>query len=330
MNGEAVLHPMGWDAFGLPAEQYAIQTGVHPATTTRTAIDTYRRQLKSFGFSYDWSREVATIDTDYYRWTQWIWLQAYESFCDPRTGKATPINVLEDALAAGDLTTDGESVGTPESLSTGVDWQTLDRSAQRQVVDNQRLAYLSEQVVNWCPALGTALANEEVIDGKSERGGHPVVRKPLKQWMFRITSFADRLANDLDTLDWPHSTKVQQREWIGRSEGAAIRFEVDGHADQTLEVFTTRPDTLFGATFLVVAPEHPLVQRTDNPRSEGLLRSGSKSFGARTSGRRPRQNRGGLRSARHSPGQRRAGAHLGRRLRSDGLRDRRDHGRAWS
>ena len=144
-----------------------------------------------------------------------------------------------------------------ESLSSGVDWRTLDQSDQRQVVDNQRLAYLSEQVVNWCPALGTALANEEVIDGKSERGGHPVVRKPLKQWMFRITSFADRLANDLDTLDWPHSTKVQQREWIGRSEGAAIRFEVDGHADQTLEVFTTRPDTLFGATFLVVAPEHP-------------------------------------------------------------------------
>ena len=265
MNGEAVLHPMGWDAFGLPAEQYAIQTGVHPATTTRTAIDTYRRQLKSFGFSYDWSREVATIDSNYYRWTQWIWLQAYESFCDPRTDKATPINVLEDALAAGDLTTDGKIVGTPESLPTGIDWQTLDRSAQRQVVDNQRLAYLSEQVVNWCPALGTALANEEVIDGKSERGGHPVVRKPLKQWMFRITSFADRLANDLDTLDWPHSTKVQQREWIGRSEGAAIRFEVDGHPDQTLEVFTTRPDTLFGATFLVVAPEHPLVQRTDNP-----------------------------------------------------------------
>ncbi|HCD30539.1 MAG TPA: leucine--tRNA ligase, partial [Phycisphaerales bacterium] len=164
----------------------------------------------------------------------------YESFCDPRTGKATPITVLEEALTAGDLMTDGQTVGMPESLATGVDWQTLERSVQRHVVDNQRLAYLSEQVVNWCPALGTALANEEVIDGKSERGGHPVVRKPLKQWMFRITSFADRLANDLDTLDWPHSTKVQQREWIGRSEGAAIRFEVDGHADQSLEVFTTR------------------------------------------------------------------------------------------
>lgn len=265
MKGEAVLHPMGWDAFGLPAEQYAIQTGVHPATTTQTAINTYRRQLKAFGFSYDWSREVATIDQDYYRWTQWIWLQAYESFCDPRTGKATPIHVLEEDLSTGNLVTDGQSITAPGELSSTLTWNELEKTKQLDVIDNQRLAYLSKQVVNWCPALGTALANEEVIDGKSERGGHPVVRKPLKQWMFRITSFADRLVNDLQDLDWPHSTKVQQREWIGRSEGAAIRFSVEGHADQSLEVFTTRPDTLFGATFLVVAPEHPLVQRVKDP-----------------------------------------------------------------
>lgn len=199
MQGYNVLHPMGWDAFGLPAEQYAIQTGTHPAETTYKNIDRFREQLQSLGFSYDWQREVATCDPQYYKWTQWIFLQLL----------------------------------------------------------NRGLAYRAEVPVNWCPALGTVLANEEIIDGKSERGGHPVVRMPLKQWMLKITQYADRLLGDLDDLEWDESIKDMQRNWIGRSEGATVTFPVDG-ADARIEVYTTRADTLFGATYVVIAPEHPL------------------------------------------------------------------------
>ena len=228
MKGHNVLHPMGWDAFGLPAEQYAIQTGIHPAITTRKAIDNFRRQLKRFGFSYDWSREFGTIDPEYYKWTQWIFLRAYDSWFDPKLGRARPISEL---------------------------------TGSRDFIDSHRLAYLGQTTVNWCPALGTVLANDEVIDGKSERGGHPVLRKPLKQWMFRITAYAERLLEDLKLIDWPESTKTMQSEWIGRSEGAEIQFDIAGSQSQSLTVFTTRPDTLFGATYMVVAPEHELVRR---------------------------------------------------------------------
>ena len=245
MRGYNVLHPMGWDAFGLPAEQYAITTGIHPAETTRAAIETYRGQLDAIGFSYDWTREIATIDPDYYRWTQWIWLQAWNSWFDDSCEKARPISELLESLDSGRRTVDGRQ------------WSDLNDAEQQAYLDEKRLAYLSEQVVNWCPKLGTALANEEVIDGKSERGGHPVIRKPLKQWMFRITAYADRLLADLDNVNWPESTRAMQAEWIGRSEGADIDFNCEH--DSTIRVFTTRPDTIFGVTFMVLAPEHPLV-----------------------------------------------------------------------
>jgi len=250
MTGCNVLHPMGFDAFGLPAEQYAVQTGVHPRVTTSNAIDNFRRQLKRFGFSYDWSRELATIDEEYYRWTQWIWLQAYGAFFDRAAGRARPIRELVAGLEDGSITpvtADGETL----------DYASMGEQERRDYVDSRRLAFLGEQVVNWCSQLGTVLANEEVIDGRSERGGHPVHRKPLRQWMFRITEYADRLLADLDLIDWPESTRTMQREWIGRSEGARIGFPV---GDTVLEVFTTRPDTIFGVTYMVVAPEHPLVE----------------------------------------------------------------------
>lgn len=274
MQGCNVLHPMGWDAFGLPAEQYAIQTGIHPAITTRQATDNFRRQLKRFGFSYDWSREVSTIDPEYYKWTQWIFLRAYNAWFDPNQpggGRARPINELIAELEGGDLRIgpDGDLVHVGSAATMGViggepagtrRWHELSADEQRAVIDNQRLAYIDEATVNWCPRLGTVLANDEVIDGRSERGGHPVLRKPLRQWMFRITAYAERLLRDLDTVDWPASTKAMQAEWIGRSEGAEIDFPVMGKPNQYIRVFTTRPDTIFGATFMVVAPEHPVVQ----------------------------------------------------------------------
>ncbi len=245
MQGFNVLHPMGWDAFGLPAEQYAIETGIHPATTTRKAIDTFRNQLQRIGFSYDWSREFATIDPEYYKWTQWIWLQAYNAWFDPKSNKARPIQSLIDGLNSGEIAIEN------------CDWGTMNDEDKTAYINNHRLAYLGEQVVNWCPKLGTVLANEEVIDGLSERGGFPVVRRPLRQWMFRITSYADRLLNDLKGLDWPQSTLRMQEEWIGRSEGADIDFNSKNFG--SIRVYTTRPDTLFGVTFMVLAPEHPLV-----------------------------------------------------------------------
>ncbi len=266
MRGFNVLHPMGWDAFGLPAEQYAVQTGVHPRHTTSSAIETFRKQLKRFGFSYDWSREFATIDPEYVRFTQWIWLQCWNAWFDESTGKARPISQLTQQFETG--TRRVELSGNITKL-----WSECNASERRAAIDNMRLTYLGEQLVNWCPKLGTVLANEEVIDGKSERGGFPVVRQPLKQWMFRITKYANRLLDDLKLVDWPESTRTQQSEWIGRSQGAEIHFTVHDSAGATnhvgdatpdvieqLSVFTTRPDTLFGATYMVIAPEHPLVK----------------------------------------------------------------------
>jgi len=232
MRGAQVLHPMGWDAFGLPAEQYAIKTGQHPATTTRKNIDNFRTQLQSIGFSYDWDREVNTTDPEYFRWTQWIFLQLYHSWFNPASAKAEPI-----ATYTGD---------DPDSV---------------------RLAYSTEMPVNWCPELGTVLANEEVVDGRSEVGGFPVERRPLRQWMLRITSYTERLIAELDGLDWPESIKLLQRNWIGRSEGARVRFSLQAGVE-SIEVFTTRPDTLFGATYMVLAPEHPLVLSITTPKQK--------------------------------------------------------------
>lgn len=275
MKGFNVLHPMGWDAFGLPAEQHAIKTGVHPAITTRKAIDNFRRQLKRFGFSYDWSREFGTIDPEYYKWTQWIFITLYDSWfdeeaVDPRRtdgvkGRARPIAELEAEFASGKRRVRVNPLAAKVKGLEGEDlgaWAALGVASRRAVVDSYRLTYQGEMTVNWCPKLCTVLANDEVIDGRSERGGYPVFRKPLRQWMFRITAYADRLLDGLKKIDWPTSTRAMQEEWIGRSEGAEVDFELAGGGVgglKSLRVFTTRPDTLFGATYMVVAPEHPLV-----------------------------------------------------------------------
>jgi leucyl-tRNA synthetase len=286
MQGKTVLHPMGWDAFGLPAEQHAIRTGTHPRETTYRNIGTFRRQLKMLGFSYDWSREVATTDPEFFRWTQWIFLQVFDTWYDTgyrwtdpagreRIGKGRPIAELP----------------IPEEI------QAQGEDAVRRYQDSHRLAYQTEAPVNWCPALGTVLANEEVIGGVSERGGHPVVRIPLRQWMLRITAYAERLLDDLDGLDWSESIKSLQRNWIGRSEGAEVDFWI-GSSDEMVEmedaiqefadwskarqrdgfpsepgsevlrIYTTRPDTLFGATYMVLAPEHPAVDRLTTPENQ--------------------------------------------------------------
>ena len=240
MRGFNVLHPIGWDAFGLPAEQYAIKTGQHPRITTEANVANFKRQIKSLGFSYDWSREVNTTDPGYFRWTQWIFLQLYNSWFNPATNKAESIDTLAYPL---DVTTD----------------------EQRRVWrDEQRLAYVSEAPVNWCPELGTVLANEEVKDGVSEVGGFPVVRRPMQQWMLRITEYAQRLLEDLDGIDWSDSLKEMQRNWIGRSEGAEVLFRVED-SDVEIAVFTTRPDTLFGATYMVVSPESELLEQIVSP-----------------------------------------------------------------
>src|SRR5271154_5794956 len=231
-QGFNVLHPMGWDAFGLPAEQYAVKTGQHPRKTTEENIATFKRQIQSLGFSYDWSRELATTDPDYFKWTQWIFLKLYNSWFNEKTNKAEPIETLD---LRGCITEEHKRI----------------RRA------TYRLAYVSEQPVWWCEQLGTVLANEEVVDGKSEVGGFPVVRKPMRQWMLRITDYAERLIQDLDTIDWTDSLKEMQRNWIGRSEGAEVKFQISnqfGFAE--FDVFTTRPDTLFGATYTVLAPDH--------------------------------------------------------------------------
>ena len=254
MNGRNVLHAMGMDAFGLPAEQYAVQTGQHPRVTTEENIRLMRRQLRALGLGHDPRRGVATTDPQYYRWTQWIFLQMFNAWYDDDADRARPIAELIAEFESG--------VRAPESEANleAVPWAELGDDARRDVVDSYRLAYLDEALVNWCPALGTVLANEEVTtDGRSERGNHPVFKRPLEQWMLAITSYADRLIADLDHLDWPESIKLQQRNWIGRSVGANVLFPVEEHEGIEIEVFTTRPDTLFGATYMVLAPEHPLV-----------------------------------------------------------------------
>jgi leucyl-tRNA synthetase len=251
MDGDNVLHPMGYDAFGLPAEQYAVQTGQHPRVTTEANIAAIKAQLRRLGVDHDERRSFATIDPGYYKWTQWIFLQIFGSWFDEEAGKARRIEELVAELDAGTRSP------APGTNPTGRPWAELDEVERRKVVDAHRLAYLHQAPVNWCPGLGTVLSNEEVTaDGRSERGNFPVFRRPLTQWMMRITAYADRLLADLDRMDWPESLKLMQRNWIGRSTGARIGFSC---GNETIEVFTTRPDTLFGATYMVLAPEHPLV-----------------------------------------------------------------------
>ncbi|MBK9269997.1 MAG: leucine--tRNA ligase [Saprospiraceae bacterium] len=257
MSGYNVLHPMGFDAFGLPAEQFAIQTGVHPAVSTEENMKRYREQLHNIGLNYDWSREVVTSDPNYYRWTQWIFLQLYNHYYCLKDQKAKPIEDLKKHFS---------KFGSKESHAFGLgdeafreqDWNGFSKLEQDEILMNARLAYRKESFVNWCEALGTVLANDEIKDGVSERGGHPVIRRPMMQWALRISAYADRLLHDLDALDWPDSLKNMQRNWIGRSSGAQIFFPIQGQK-KSIEVFTTRPDTIFGVSFMVLAPEHPQV-----------------------------------------------------------------------
>jgi leucyl-tRNA synthetase len=254
MTGYNVLHPMGFDAFGLPAEQYAVQTGTHPKATTDANIERYREQLRRLGLAYDNRRTFATTDPEYYRWTQWIFLQIFNSWFDPEARKAKPIETLVAQFEDGTRPTpDGRAYGQMSPYE------------RRELINGYRLAYISQAPVNWCPGLGTVLANEEVTpDGRSERGNYPVFQRNLKQWMMRITAYGDRLVEDLDLLDWPEPVKLMQRNWIGRSRGANVDFPVDAFQpadDSVISVFTTRPDTLFGATYMVLAPEHALVEK---------------------------------------------------------------------
>ena len=268
-KGFNVLHPQGYDSFGLPAEQYAIQTGQHPAVTTEANIKTYRRQLDQMGFSFDWSREVRTSSPDYYKWTQWIFIQLFNSWYNKSTDKATPISALikmfsEDGNANIEAVRD-DSV----FVFTAQDWNSFSLQKQQQILLQYRLTYLAETEVNWCPELGTVLANDEIINGVSERGGFPVVRKKMTQWSMRISAYAERLLQGLNKIDWTDALKESQRNWIGKSVGASVVFDLENY-DSTIEVFTTRPDTIYGVSFMTLAPEHELVSQitTEEQKAE--------------------------------------------------------------
>ena len=260
LKGFNVLHPMGFDSFGLPTEQYAIQTGIHPAVATKDNTDRYRKQLDQIGFSYDWSREVQTSDPNYYKWTQWIFKQLFNScYCNVED-KAVPISDLVDYFEKnGNLSSEAVCDEDTPKFSAN-DWNIFSKGKKEKILLNYRLAFLSDTWVNWCEGLGTVLANDEVKDGLSERGGFSVEQKLMKQWSLRITAYADRLINGLDTVDWSDSIKEIQKNWIGKSKGASVSFKVE-NSDDKIEVFTTRPDTIFGVNFMVLAPEHELVEK---------------------------------------------------------------------
>ncbi|MFT5337981.1 MAG: leucyl-tRNA synthetase [Luteibaculaceae bacterium] len=258
-KGFNVLHPMGYDSFGLPAEQYAIETGQHPALTTEKNIERYRKQLDQIGFCYDWSREVRTSDPSYYKWTQWIFKQLFNAWYNTNTNKAESLDTLITYLEKNG-SNKVPAFGSEELDFSAEDWKQYSEGDKEKVLQNYRLAFLSDTWVNWCPKLGTVLANDEVKDGKSERGGHPVEQRKMRQWSLRITAYAERLLKDLDGLDWSDAIKEIQRNWIGKSVGASVSFGVENFGDQ-IDVFTTRPDTIFGVSFMVLAPEHPLVNK---------------------------------------------------------------------
>ena len=270
-KGFNVLHPMGYDSFGLPAEQYAIQTGQHPAITTETNINRYREQLDQLGFSFDWSREVRTSDPEYYKWTQWVFIQLFNAWYDNGDDKAKSIDTLIRLFEK-----EGNSkihAASDEDVPTfdASQWANFSKKEQQEILLKYRLTYLADTEVNWCPALGTVLANDEIVNGVSERGGHPVIRKKMTQWSMRITAYAQRLLDDLDTVDWPQPLKDSQTNWIGRSEGASVTFNVlDGSESSPfqIEVFTTRPDTIFGVSFMTLAPEHELVAKITTPEQQ--------------------------------------------------------------
>ena len=323
MTGYNVMYTMGFDAFGLPAEQYAVQTGQHPAITTNANIANYRRQLRRLGLSHDSRRSISTTDPAYYRWTQWIFLQIFNSWydtdADPEGGRARPIDELIDDFASGRRATDD---GRP--------WSDLSAAERNTIIDGYRLAYVSDAPVNWCPGLGTVVANEEVTaDGRSDRGNFPIFKRNMRQWMMRITAYADRLIADLDVLDWSDAIKAMQRNWIGRSEGATVHFQSTAGP---ISVFTTRPDTLFGATFMVLAPEHPLVEALTTPDRRQVVTQYRQQAASKKDIERQDDTREKTgvadRRVRHQPGRRRVDPDLDRRLCADGLRHRRHHGGA--
>ena len=269
-KGFNVLHPQGYDSFGLPAEQYAIQTGQHPAITTKENIARYREQLDKIGFSFDWSREVKTSDPTFYKWTQWIFIELFNSWYDKKEDKARSIEELEAIFATeGNATVnavcDDEVIEFSEA-----DWNGFSSKRKQEVLLQYRLTYLAETEVNWCPELGTVLANDEIVNGVSERGGYPVIRKKMTQWSMRISAYAQRLLDGLVTIDWPQPLKDSQTNWIGRSEGASVTFNVKDQ-DEVIEVFTTRPDTIFGVSFMTLAPEHELVSKITTPEQKAAI-----------------------------------------------------------
>ena len=265
-QGYNVLHPVGYDSFGLPAEQYAIQTGQHPAVTTEENINRYEQQLKKIGFSFDWSREIRTSDPTYYRWTQWIFIELFHSWYNKAADRAENISTLVAHLEKFG-TENLDAVQSDELNFTAEEWLNASEADKQDILLNYRMAYRAETTVNWCPALGTVLANDEVKDGKSERGGYPVYQKKMMQWSMRITAYSDRLLRGLDRLDWSEAVKESQRNWIGKSEGALVKFGIKG-SDDLIEVFTTRPDTIFGVAFVTLAPEHELVSKITTPEQK--------------------------------------------------------------
>ena len=257
LSGYNVRHPMGYDAFGLPAEQYAIQSGVHPAKSTAQNIEMYRAQFDNIGLSFDWDREVNTSESSFYKWTQWIFLELFHHYYDTDVNKARPISSLVEKFEQGG-SQEVNSYNSNENSFSAEDWVAMTPHEKDDVLMGYRLAYRKVGYVNWCEALGTVLANDEVKDGVSERGGYPVEKKAMKQWSLRITAYAERLLNDIDKVEWSDALKAMQRNWIGKSDGAQLFFEISGH-EEKIEVFTTRADTIFGATYMVLAPEHDLV-----------------------------------------------------------------------
>jgi len=281
LKGFNVLHPMGYDSFGLPAEQYAIQTGQHPAITTEQNIARYRQQLDRLGFSYDWTRQVKTSSPDYYRWTQWIFKQFFNAYYNTASDKACPMEELTAAFSKNG-NQGVNAFSDYEKMFTAEEWNKYNDIEQDQVLQSYRLAFLSETWVNWCPKLGTVLANDEIISGLSVRGSHPVEQKKMMQWSMRIKAYADRLLSGLDELDWSDAIKEQQRNWIGKSEGATVFFDVEGHDELALEIFTTRPDTLFGVTFMVLAPEHPFLAQIVTEEHKEAVKNYQLSVSKRT------------------------------------------------
>ncbi|WP_027394846.1 leucine--tRNA ligase [Aquimarina latercula] len=269
-KGFNVLHPQGYDSFGLPAEQYAIQTGQHPAITTKDNIARYRQQLDKIGFSFDWSREVKTSDPTFYKWTQWIFIQLFNSWYDNDADKARSVSELEQLFSEEGNTNINAVCDEDVIVFTSEGWNAFSSKEKQEVLLKYRLTYLAETEVNWCPQLGTVLANDEIVNGVSERGGYPVIRKKMTQWSMRISAYAQRLIDGLNTIDWPQPLKDSQTNWIGRSEGASVTFNVKGH-DEVIDVFTTRPDTIFGVSFMTLAPEHELVAKITTPEQKEAI-----------------------------------------------------------